>query len=340
MGKTSYATGDAETQKLWDEKLFRDVQKESFFSKFTSMDGSQIVHEKTDLSKKQGDNITVLLRVRGNRSFLTSGTPVEGNEGSLTTYTDSVTIDEKNFGIRDAGMINRQRPVYDMDSETKRAIVEDGAEAVDKEFFTALDSANTSILYEAAGVFSETATLGTATLAVTAVDKLDPAFITKAKTWALYNRADTRVPLRPVRIEGKDYLVLLCAPDALADLKLDATYSQALREAELRGKTNPLFTGAVGVWDGVIVHEHENISTSTTGGASSDVPYAKCHLLGAQAIISAWAQKPTIVKEMFSYGQEHGYAFLSMWGLAKTQFNSQDYGSVNLIVARSQIVDV
>lgn len=336
MGKTAYSTGDSEVQKLWDEELYRDTLKEIFWSKFFSQNGSSIVHEKYDLMKKKGDTITFTIRYRGNRAFLPDGTPIEGNEGSLQTSTYYAQIHEKNFGIRDAGMISRQRPVYDMDSETRKAILEDGAEALDNEFFNAIKVTNTGILYPASGTFSTTNTLATATAAVTASDLLSPALISKAKAKALTERANGQVPLRPVMIQGKPHLVLLVHPYALVDLKLDPTYAQANREAEVRGKENPLFTGAVGVWDGVIVHEHENVTKGVNAGS---VYYSQNYLMGAQALTYAVAQKPTIKMEEFSYGQEHGFGYLSMLGVAKPQFTKPgtgtalDYGSYCVVTA-------
>lgn len=341
MAKTEYATGDAETQKLWDAKLWNDTKKESYFDRFMSEDGSSIVHVKKDLTKKKGDSITVTIRYRGNRAFLPSGTPVEGNEGRLDTATEAVLVDSKRFGIRDNGAIDRQRPAYEMDEETRRAIIEDGSEAVDNEYFTALRSTNTFNFYNVAGVFTTTATLATATAAVTAVDVISPEFITKIKTVALTDRTNGRVPLRPIKIDGKMYLVLLCHPYALADLKQDSTYAQAQREAELRGKENPIFTGAVGVWDGVIIHEHENIYKAANAGG---VYYAQNYLMGAQALLSAFAMEPKIVMEEFDYGNEHGIAFNSIWGVQKPQFTkpggstAEDYGSRCVVTAVTNLV--
>lgn len=341
MAKTEYATGDAEVQKLWDEDLVREINKESYFSRFESLDGSSIVHKKVDLNKKKGDSITFTIRYRGNRSFLPEGTSVEGNEGRLDTATESVLVTPKRFGIRDNGAIDRQRPTYDMDAETRRAIVEDGAECVDNEYFTELRSTNTFIFHLTAGVFTTTATLATATAAVTAVDMLSPELITKMKTVALTDRANGRIPLRPIKIDGKMYLVLLCHSYALADLKVDSTYAQAQREAEIRGEKNPIFTGAVGVWDGVIIHEHENIYKAQNAGG---IYYAQNYLMGAQALVSAFAMEPKIVAEEFDYGNEHGYAFNSIWGLEKPQFTkpggstAEDYGSRCVVTAVTNLV--
>ncbi len=333
MGKTFIPTGSTAAKKIWDEKIWREAMKQSYFKKFMNNTGTSIVFEKEELMKSKGDTIYFGLRSRLDKGYLPSGTPVEGNENALTTYQDSVVVDEKNFGIRDGGMIVKQRAFYDLDEESKQALIDQSSENFDLEMFTQLRATNTSCLYEVAGVFTRTATLATATAAVTTADLLNPEFITKAKTWALTNR-DSQIPLKPIKVDGKDYLILLVHPDCLADLENDTTFAQARREADIRGKENPIFSGAYAIWNGVVIHAHENISIGVNAGT---VPYAQNFLLGERALVLGWAKKPEIVADTFSYGQETGFASLSMFGVKKPQFNSQDYGSVCVVTARTNI---
>jgi hypothetical protein len=125
----------------------------------------------------------------------------------------------------------------------------------------------------------------------------------------------------------------------LADLENNTSFLQARREAETRGKDNPIFTGAYAIWNGVVIHAHENVTTGTTGGTGGNVPYTQSYILGERALVAGFAKYPEIVQETFSYGQEHGYASLAMFGLEKPQFNSMDYGSVCVVTARTQISD-
>ena len=336
MGKTFIPTGSTAAKKIWDEKIWREAMKVSYFNKFMNTKGDSIVFEKDELTKSKGDTIYFGLRTRLDKGYLPSGTPVEGNENALTTFQDSVVVDEKNFGIRDGGMIVRQRAFYDLDMESEQALIDQSAENFDLEMFTKLKATNTSNLYEVAGVFTRTATLATAISGVTTADTLNPEFITKIKTWALTNRV-SQIPMKPIRVEGRDYLVLLVHPDCLADLEVDTTFAQARREAEVRGKDNPIFTGAYAIWNGVVIHAHENVTIASNGGLGSNVPYAQNYLLGERALVLGMAKKPTIVADTFSYGQENGYASLAMFGVKKPQFNSQDYGSVSIVTARTNI---
>ena len=339
---TFVPSGSTQAKEIWDEQLWRDSQKQTFFSKFSSELGNSIVYEKKELTKSQGELIRFGLRARMASGYLPSGTDVRGNEGKLSVYMDAVTVDEKNFGIIDNGMITRQRAFYDMDSSSKQVLIDQTAENLDREHFTALDATNTNIMYLANGVATRTSTLSTAKTALTATDVLDPEFITKIKTWAKTNRVNG-IPLQPVMVGGKPYFVLLVHPDQLADLEIDSTFAQARREADLRGKENPIFTGAYAVWNGVIIHDHENITIGTNAGAGANVAYAQSYLLGERALCLGWAKMPTVVAEEVSFGQKHAFASLSMFGIKKPQFTvpgtstTTDFGSIVVMTARTNV---
>ena len=58
MSKTAFSTSNALTKKLWQEKLFRDTVKESYFSKFMGDNMESLVYTKTDL-EKVGDDLWI-----------------------------------------------------------------------------------------------------------------------------------------------------------------------------------------------------------------------------------------------------------------------------------------
>ncbi len=122
------------------------------------------------------------------------------------------------------------------------------------------------------------------------------------------------------------------------DLRIDSTFQNFLRDAEKRGPENPLFTGSAAIVNGVVIHEHEKMPIATNGGGSS-LAWASCVLMGAQALCWGWGKRPEVVMRDFDYGNEHGYA----WGMiaegGKPQFNSEDYGSLGVYVARTQVSD-
>jgi N4-gp56 family major capsid protein len=347
MAKTTIATGDATTKKLFEEKLYRDTVKESYFYKFMGEGANSLCQKNTKLSKSKGDNILFTLRKRLEGAGVTSGTTLEGNEEALEHSTYSVSLEQYRHAVRDAGELDRQRPAWDLNMESRDAIKEWGTEKIDSLCFQAVLDTPTRVFYRTASGNTTTGTAATAKGALVAsTSNLTPSLISFAKAWARTGGNRSQTPLRPVKVDGKMYYVLLIHPDSGYDLKTDATWTQANREAMERGKTNPIFSGALGVWDGVIVHEHEGYDEvsgggliGTDAGSGSDVPWTKCVMMGAQSLLWAEGKRGKIVSEKFDYENEMGHAWGITCGVAKPKFDSLDYGSVGIYVSRTQISD-
>ena len=344
MAKTAFSTSNALTKKLWDEKLFRDTVKMSYFVKFMGKDSNALCQTNEMLTKSYGDKITFGIRMRLGGAGVISGQTLEGKEEALTTHDFSVLLERYRHAVRDRGQLDRQRAMFSIDVESEAALKDWGAEKIDQLCFntligTASSTYATRIFYSASGTLSTTATAATAVTATEASDKLTPDLISYAKTWALTGGNRGQTPLRPIRINGKKYFVLLVHPDCMYDLKTDSQFSQARREALERSKDNPIFSGSEAIWDGVVIHEHENVPIARTAGAGGAVPFARNVLMGAQSLVWAWGQRPQVVEKDFDYGEEHGFA----WGMTaapgKPKFNSKDYGSVGVYTARTRISD-
>lgn len=337
MAYNNFATNDALAKKAWDEELFRDMTKESFFAGLESTKGDNIVHVKTQLEKGRGDKITIPIRMRLTGAGVTEGQELDGNEEAMTFSNFDLTLAEHRHAVKVEKGISEHRVAFSITDEARQAIKDWGVEKIDQLKFDAIFSASPSkILYRASsdGAFAGTASEATAKAAMSLTNgKLTADFIREAKTWALTNRSSSRVPLRPVKIGGKPHLMLLCHNDALTDLKKDSKYENYVREAAERGKENPFFTGATAIVDGVVIREHENCPISADGGGGS-VPWTQATLMGAQALCWAWGRRPETTMEEKDYKKFIGYGIEFICKAGRPVFNSVDYGSVRLYVAR------
>lgn len=337
MAKTSFATGDALTKKVWEEKLFRDTLKEAYFSKFMGDTPDSLVQTQTQLEKSQGDRVTFGIRMRLTGAGVTSGQILENNEEKLTTYSYNLSLEQYRHGVRDNGAMDRQRAVFSIDDESELALKDWGAEKIDSLCFSAIQASPTKVFYRNSSGVSTASSAATAKAGLSATNSLlTPNFLSFIKAWAKTGGARTYVPLRPIMVKGRAYYILLVHPDCMYDLKVDSTFQQAMREAEIRGPENPLFQGATAIWDGVVIHEHENITVATDGGGAS-VPWASCVFMGAQSLLWAWGKRPEIVEETFDYNNEHGYGWGMIGAAGKPQFNSLDYGSLGVYLARTNV---
>jgi N4-gp56 family major capsid protein len=338
MAKTIFETSDALAKKTYDEKLFREQIKESYFSKFMGEGPKNLVHVKTELTKSKGDKINFGLRKRLAGAGVTGRTTLEGNEESLVTYQDDVALERYRHGVRVGGKLDQQRPAFSITDEAQAALADWGTEKIDALCFAALVASPTKNFYlNSSGVLTANASQATAKAGIHATNSLLTLnMISGIKASAKTGGNRSYIPIQPIKVGGKDYYVLLVHPDALYDLKVSTAYQTAKREAEARGSDHPLFTGAVGVWDGVVIHEHENCTVFTDGGGAS-VAGSYAHFMGAQSLVWAWGERPKTVMDVFDYEEEIGYAWGMTAGVIKPQFNSQDYGSLGVVLARTNI---
>jgi N4-gp56 family major capsid protein len=329
MAKAAVATGSSGKQQVYEEMLFQDTAKEAYFQRFMGGGNDSIVNVNTKLTASKGDDVRFGLVKRNTNRAIVDGT-LEGNEQNLTDLYDNVTIHKYRLGIRTEGEMDVKRPFWDLNSTMRSNLKTQGGEEIDQLCMDALVDSPTKIFYGGAA---------TSTTTLTANDKLTPELISKAKTWAKNGGNRAQTPLRPVRVDGKNYFVMVVHDDTLFDLNRNSEFNQSRREAEVRGKENPIFTGAYAVHDGVVIHSHENVPLTTDWGSGSDVNGSKCTLMGAQSLLWAWGRRPRLVEADFDYENEVGLEWSMLAGVKKPKFDSLDYGSIGVYVARTKISD-
>jgi len=343
MSKTIFSTSNANTKKLWEERLFRDVEIESYFvSRFMSESDNNLVQVQTDLTKSQGDQVTFGIVPNLTGDGVTSGQILEGNEEGITSYDYSIVLEQYRHGTRTRGKLDVQRAMFSIPEVSRAKLKIWGAEKIDKLLVAALLASPTKILYRdgVAGAPSGTAVSATAKTALTAANsKITPEFISALRVWAKTGGAGATYRIRPVKMEGQEYYVLLVNPAVMYDLRINSTFANAMKEAMDRGKDNPLFRSATAVWDNVVIHETERIPLFTDGGGAS-VTGAFGALMGAQALAWAWGERPNTVQEAFDYKNEMGWAWEMMAKAGKPKFNSKDYGCVGVVFAATNVTTI
>jgi len=338
MAKTSVSTSDALRVAVWEETLYRDVREAPYMARFTGKGSKVMIQDKVQLEKQKGDKITFGIRYRLTGSGVKSGQTLEGREEKLSTSDFAVELERYRHAVRDNGDLSRRRPVYSMRTESRDALSDWGSEKIDRLLFGAALTNPTKVVFP----LSRTAITN-----IVAGDKLTMEMISRLKTGAKTGWARKQVPFRPLKVDGKSYYVLIVSDDVAYDLKRDSEWTTAQREAQNRGKDNPIFTGALGVWDGVIIHSHDlmqELADVTNFGVGADVPGSTCLFMGAQALVMAWGERLNVVDRDFDYGEEMGYAIRMTCKAAKPKFtkageSAADYAVAVLKVARTQISD-
>lgn len=349
MALTTYGVNDTLAVKLWAKALSAEALKETYIGRFIGTSASSLIHMKTELSKGPGDRLTFGLRMQLSGDGVTEGQTLEGNEESLTTYSDNLLINELSHAVRvkNNGTIDAERVPFNLRDEAKSGLKDWYAGRIDQVFFNHICGYtpetratyignNTIIAPSATRIIRGNAAANDQALTTPATDSLTLALIDKA-----VEVAKTASPMiRPVRVNGQDMYVMFIHPSQTTSLRTSTTTGnwQDIQKAAMMGGrigNNPIFDGSLGVYNNVILHESTRITQgvhSSTGAAVANTRRAV--LCGAQAAAVGYGSdygngsNYNWVEELFDYERELGVSAQSVWGLKKTVFNSVDFGTI------------
>lgn len=304
--------------KVWAKKVWHEGVKDSYFDKFTAMDGSNVVHQNKDLTNVKGDSVVFGLMMNLNGPGVEGNQKLSGAEDTLNIY--DFTVQTKL--IRNA--VSRfeaddQKSQFDMLKEIKVALKQWLSDWLDNklisELSTVASSSKEAVYASAAGTLSS----------ITANDKLTTTLISRAKRKAMMHAPK----VQPIKVDGMDKYIMLVSPWAAKDLKDDAKWLAAQQNANVRGSKNPIFTGALGEYDGVILYEYERVATIPNGASSANVCYNL--LLGKQAACFAVARPAKHIEQTDDYGNIAGNGIAFYGEVKRTKFNNKDYGSIQVL---------
>lgn len=345
MASTNFATGNALTVKLWGKTAFVDSVKDTLFGKLMGKSDKSIVQIKDELTKSEGDNVTFRLRSLPTGLGVEGDATLEGNEEGLVYQNFDLKIDMKRHATKvDLGM-SQQRVNFDLRSEAKSALTDWWANYWDTCFIEML-SGHTSLTYHPGGTLGgntpSAPTSGrivypgtvTAKNNLASTDKMSLTVIDK-----LVEKAKLAQPtMRPGNFDGKNQYVLVLHPYQVYDLRTNTSTGQWLdiQKAAMTAssKDNPIWSEALGVYNGVILTQNTRIKTYTDYGAGANVAAARALFLGAQAGVVAYgrgyegAERMDWVEKMFDYNKKFGVGTSTIWGLQKTKFGSEDFATI------------
>lgn len=337
MAQSSWASGLQVSR--WAKELLYETNKEIYFNKFMGDSPDFMIQRRHELDGGGAKDVTFGLQTRLSGSGISGDSDLEGNEEAMNQYTQTVSTEMIRHAVRDTGEFDNSKVLNDFRKTALSVLKTWLSEKIDSEMFSALSTSPTLLLRADNGgdaVSARTYTsLATAKAALASADKMTLNDISALKKFALL-APQSHYRIRPIRIEGREYYVLLVHPEQAYDLFTDSSFQQAQREAQVRGDSNPLFQGSLGIWDGVVIHEHETITDFSDGGGAS-VEGAQALFMGAQAGCYAQVGDPVWVEKTFDYGNSLGVAGGMIHGEAKSTFNSKDYACIQYVTAVSNI---
>jgi N4-gp56 family major capsid protein len=150
--------------------------------------------------------------------------------------------------------------------------------------------------------------------------------------------------IQPILIGGEKHFVLVMNPWQVHDLRtatgtgtwLDIQKAAAAAE----GRKNPIFQGGLGMYNNVVLHEHQAVIRFNDYGSGA-VLAARGLFMGAQAAVLAFGTAGTGLRfgwheETRDNGNQVVVSTHTIFGLTKVTFNSLDFGVMAIDSAAKQ----
>lgn len=353
MAVSEWGVNANEAVKLWSRKTMSEALKMTYISRFMGSDSNSLIQVMDDTQKGPGDRVRTILRMQLTGSGISGDSTLEGYEEALVTYTDDTLIDQLRHAVRSSGRMTEQRVPFSVREEARMALQDWWADAMDAGFFNHI-SGNTGVTDTKrtgmnATVAPDTAHqifAGSATAETNLSANSSQTFSLQLIDAAVL-AARTQTPVvRPINNQqepGKHQYVMFISPEQHYDLRRGTATGewQDIQKYALSANSsekNPLLSGALGVYNGVVLHESWRLPLITTGSGANTG--ARAVLCGAQSAAMAFGKgyggtRMSWNEELFDYGNQLGVATGAIWGLKKLRYNSKDFGTIVVSTAHS-----
>ncbi len=314
MATTSKTDVSRAIPTVYGRRILNEARKTAFLTRFEGLEGSGMpIIVKEELTKEPGDTIRITTVKNLTGAGVSGDTALEGAEEALVIDDVEVSITQYRHAVR-YNKTARQQSILAMAEKSVDALSYWTAQKLDSLGFTELVNSPDNVIYG-----GDATSLNT----IDSTDKLTTTVISKAKAKA------EELLMRPVKVAGElPFYVMVIHPYQAYDLKVsDTTWQQAQREALPRSPDHPLFTGALGMWDGVILYAHPNVSRAANANSPA-VNCGKAVLLSAECMAHAYGQHPDLVLKTFDYDNQFGTAISFVTGHAKAELDGSDTGVI------------
>lgn len=339
---TNYPLNHPLAVKKWAPDLMKETLKKTYAFQFMGKGKGSLITIKTDLKTSDGGEVVrVGIRSQLSGAGIQGDNTLEGNEESLETFYQDTYIDQLRHAVRSNGKMSEQRVPFSVRNEAKDGLADWWADRFDTWMFNQLCGITSQtdpryygfntpvapdadhITYSGSGSTTE-ASISNTTSANFNLNFIDSA-VERAKT--------AKNQLQPVKVGGKSYYVMFIHPYQTTSLRKNTAAGQwaDIQKAAITGgqiEDNPIFTGALGVYNQTILHESVRVPASPNNAS-----VRRAVLCGAQALSIAFGREYgknvfSWVEEAYDYKNKLGVAAGCQAGMVKTRYNGSDYGTV------------
>lgn len=291
---------------------------------------------------------------------------LHGKEEKLSFFTDAVYIDQMRGGANCGGRMSRKRTLHELRKIARARSVDWWARVFDELTFMYASGSrgvNTDFVFPTTysgfannslsapdsnhlvygGVATEKATLKS-------TDKMSTLPIDKAVAYAEMmgggGPAYSAVPqIQKCNVDGEEMFLVIMNPYQKFDLRRNATTNdwadiqKALATA--MGKSSEFLKGGLGIWNGCVLHSHQNCITFSDYGSETNVSAARALFLGLQALVVAFGSPGKELRfgwneETRDNGNEVVISTHTIFGVKKVTFNGNDFGVIAIDTAAAK----
>jgi len=372
MATTNFTNLNSGAIKTWSKDLWRVARDASFVMQFMGKGPNSVIQHIDELTKtKAGTKAVMTLIAELEEDGVTGDNDLEGNEEEIQAFDQEIQIDQLRNANRSSGKFWEQGTVVKFRETSRDVLGYWLADRIDQLGMLTLAGVpytehtngkirvvkggtgrNLSALAFAGDVSAPTANriLQIDASADNIIDLADAgtrdhstmvrldtpsyAAMVEAKAYAKSHY------IRGVKGPGgEEYYHVFMHPLALAKLKLDPDFMNAVNNAGVRGNKNPVFTGSMPTVDGLIFHEHRHVyntqgaAATTAVGDEGDAGFkwgahnantngSRTIMAGAQALGIADLGDPEWNEDSFDYKNQQGIATGKMFGFKKPKYYS------------------
>jgi len=354
MAVTRIGVNNPLAVKAWSRQLAVEVSKATAIAPLMGTSSGSIIQVKDEAAKTSGDKVTFGLRRQLIGDGVSELSALEGNEEALSTYSDTVALNELAHAVRvrNDGTIDAQRVPFSLREEASQGLIDWYADRLSMTAFlhfcgytgqeVTFEGRNVTIANIHTGFNTPTApTAGRifrASSRATDADLMSGDLFELSLIDQAVEKAKLANPkIRPVRVNGENVYVCYLHPTQVTSLRTNVGSGQWLdiQKAAYMGSRakNPIFDGSLGMYNGVILREAEHVMPGLDNAGKEISTVRRAVLLGAQAGIIAFgkdqaAEKYKLVEELFDYQRELGVAAKTVFGFKKTVFDGEDFASM------------
>ncbi|SEN66875.1 N4-gp56 family major capsid protein [Bradyrhizobium sp. OK095] len=346
MTTTTYGVNDALSNKLWAKKLNAEALKETYFGKFMGEGANNMIQMRTEFDQNAGDQVTIGLRVQLTGDGTTEGGTLQGNEESLTTYNDKLTINELAHAVRvkNKGTIDAQRVPFNLRTEGKEGL----SDWFGNRFDTCMANQLAGNILVTDPRYTGNNATSVATNIIRANSATDDATVNGDTTATMKLKyidfcvelAKTNSPvMRPVKVKGKKKWLMFLHDFQVTDLRTDAGSGQWLdiQKAALAGgigADSNIYSDSLGEYHDVILHEWSRLPAGISNAGVAQANTRRSVFCGAQAAGVGFGKEFAKgshfkwVEELFDYERELGVSAQTVWGIKKSVYNGADFATI------------